>query len=375
MAPSPSPSPVPLASSPAPSVAPSTRQATIRLGSPVLGAGYLSGSPPRSSSASQLQQPANPLAALNFPGVGSSPPRFGTPSRVSGLSMGLQQTPQPRLSTPPRFNTPPPPACEGSASVQYGSVDSRQPIEDVDVVRRHLVTDDGSDSASAAPTDDEFSSLRLQGGDMHRGIYRYVDGHASNSNLRRARSHSFHVPRPEPYDDTENITSIKAVGGFRRDFIRREHARSPQDPLRRGFLTRNFIEFLTLHGHFAGEDLEEEEEESEEDPLGWAEEGREEPEEETALLGRSRPRSKSISQGTAGTGKAVLLLLKSFVGTGVLFLPKAYSNGGMLFSNLVLLFVAALSYYCFVLLVRTRLKYVGSFGGMFQFIISDDPTH
>lgn len=34
----------------------------------------------------------------------------------------------------------------------------------------------------------------------------------------------------------------------------------------------------------------------------------------------------------------------------------------MLFSNLVLLFVAALSYYCFVLLVTTRLKVDGSFG-------------
>lgn len=45
-----------------------------------------------------------------------------------------------------------------------------------------------------------------------------------------------------------------------------------------------------------------------------------------------------------------------------MFLPKAYLNGGMLFSNLVLLFVAALSYYCFVLLVRTRLKVEGSFG-------------
>jgi len=33
-----------------------------------------------------------------------------------------------------------------------------------------------------------------------------------------------------------------------------------------------------------------------------------------------------------------------------------------MFSNLVLLFTAALSYYCFVLLVRTRLKVEGSFG-------------
>jgi solute carrier family 36 (proton-coupled amino acid transporter) len=60
----------------------------------------------------------------------------------------------------------------------------------------------------------------------------------------------------------------------------------------------------------------------------------------------------------------MLLLLKSFVGTGVLFLPRAYLNGGMLFSNIVLIGVAALSYYCFVLLVSTRLKVEGSFGDM-----------
>lgn len=41
----------------------------------------------------------------------------------------------------------------------------------------------------------------------------------------------------------------------------------------------------------------------------------------------------------------------------------SYSNGGMLFCNIVLLMVALLSYYCFVLLVRTRLKVAGSFGG------------
>lgn len=58
----------------------------------------------------------------------------------------------------------------------------------------------------------------------------------------------------------------------------------------------------------------------------------------------------------------MLLLLKSFVGTGVLFLPRAFLNGGMLFSSLVLLGVALLTYYCFILLVTTRLKVDGSFG-------------
>ena len=57
-------------------------------------------------------------------------------------------------------------------------------------------------------------------------------------------------------------------------------------------------------------------------------------------------------------------LLKSFVGTGVLFLQSAYLNGGMMFSNIVLLLIAIFSYYCFILLVSVRLKVKASFGDM-----------
>lgn len=59
---------------------------------------------------------------------------------------------------------------------------------------------------------------------------------------------------------------------------------------------------------------------------------------------------------------AALLLLKSFVGTGVLFLPRAFLNGGMLFSSMILLAVALLSFYCFMLLVNTRSVVEASFG-------------
>lgn len=232
-----------------------------------------------------------------------------------------------------------------------------------------MTDDDGAQGRDGGygSEQEEFSSLQLLGGDITRPIYRYVDQTAEGA--RRGRSMSLHLPRPEPEDATEDINHIKAIGGFRRDFLRRTQGPPPNQGFSTegsGFFTRNFIEFLTLHGHFAGEDLEDDE--------GWEPgEEEEEPEEilggdeERPLLSRRGSTFKKptkIATGTAGSGKAILLLLKSFVGTGVLFLPKAYLNGGMLFSNLVLLFVSALSYYCFVLLVRTRLKVVGSFGGM-----------
>jgi solute carrier family 36 (proton-coupled amino acid transporter) len=96
---------------------------------------------------------------------------------------------------------------------------------------------------------------------------------------------------------------------------------------------------------------------------------------ETRPLLKSLKRAKSFhaGKGNATRMKAALLLLKSFVGTGVLFLPKAYSpkserlnarfkNGGMLFSSLLLPAFAMFSLYCFMLLINTRAQVVGSYG-------------
>jgi len=296
--------------------------------------------------------------------------------------------------------------------------------EDPEVVRRHLVQPDASQTsideqsngifgdsmsfAAGSPAsrakqsaeviapgldDDEFSSLRLQGGDVTRPIYRWTEeAQARASGLgKTARSKSFHLSRPIPESETVNIDSIKIPGGFRRNFLRRaatsahpsDHAaiEEANGGRRRGqpqMLTNNFIEFLTIYGHFAGEELEEDDEVLEPDEYfvsgaesypseGEDEDEDREPMENSALLTpgrRKRKRKERTPQGTTGSFGAILLLLKSFVGTGVLFLPKAYLNGGMMFSNLVLLFVAALSYYCFVLLVNTSLKVKGSFGDM-----------
>jgi solute carrier family 36 (proton-coupled amino acid transporter) len=253
------------------------------------------------------------------------------------------------------------------------------------------------DAVAPGLDDDEFSSLRLQGGDITRPIYRWTEEAEARAQGRgrNQRSKSFHISRPQPEDETLDIGSIKIPGGMRRNYLRRVAA-SPS-PIgrdvehmgiaeRRGLarpkmLTSNFIEFLTLYGHFAGEELEEDDEVLAPDEYfvsdtydesramgedGGSEDDRE-PMEDSALLTPGRRKRKRKDRGGSGQNSswgATLLLLKSFVGTGVLFLPKAYLNGGMLFSNLVLLFVAALSYYCFVLLVNTRLKIEGSFGDM-----------
>ncbi|KAI6248050.1 Vacuolar amino acid transporter 3 [Erysiphe necator] len=313
------------------------------------------------------------------------------------------------------------------ASSNYGSFDRTRLIqgaagwtgsntfEDPEIVKRHLVQPSEvlqndssadifskqntnlSDSSQTLETheinynsanridDDEFSSLQLQGGDVTRPIYKWTEeAEARAQGLgRQGRSRSFHLSRPQPENEVLDIGSIKVPGGFRRNFIRRTAA-SPSigtrgeaglgDSREQGqFLTNSFIEFLTIFGHFAGEELDEEDEIqtsskkfiSQRYFIRDSENGEEdeEPTETNTLLTSShRKRKERKSPGTNSSVGATLLLLKSFVGTGVLFLPRAYLNGGMLFSNIVLLFVAALSYYCFVLLIRTRLKVERSFG-------------
>lgn len=60
--------------------------------------------------------------------------------------------------------------------------------------------------------------------------------------------------------------------------------------------------------------------------------------------------------------KLVLAILKAFVGSAVLFVPKAFENGGMLFSPVVLTAVAAVSVHCMLLLIRVRERHALSYG-------------
>lgn len=281
---------------------------------------------------------------------------------------------------------------------------SPAPTEDPEVVRRHLVQSDHPTTRVGRPLGldlegeesglgpDEFSSLRLQGGDVTRAVYRWAEEQDNNQAGRGQRSKSFHVQRPDPESEVLDINSIRVPGGFRRNFLRRagespapvgRSANGHQKAVRRSnasntrptqqLFTNNFLEFLTLYGHFAGEDLEEDDEVLEPDEYfssdAYDDDGSDrEPGETSTLLTpgtpglRRRKHKERAPKGNNSRMNAALLLLKSFVGTGVLFLPRAFLNGGMLFSSLVLLGVAVLSFHCFILLVNTRLRVEASFG-------------
>ncbi|KIX00139.1 uncharacterized protein Z518_10276 [Rhinocladiella mackenziei CBS 650.93] len=397
---------------------PSRHASIARLSSPV--PSYRLNTPPVQQVPISQQNTADPTGST-LPKIdnAASLPKPG-PSALSTALAGSSSR------TPPRTQTPPVPSVDNalrqpllnaSAGLgshdrsNYGSFDTREmagspaPTEDPEVVKRHLVQpDQGSGRYGRSlrldlnePGDglgpDEFSSLRLQGGDMTRAVYRWAEEQEGNQPGRTQRSKSFSVARPEPESEVLDIQNIRVPGGFRRNFLRRA-AESP-DPSGRPrdvdgavvkgqdshvsvakprpqLFTNNFLEFLTLYGHFAGEDLEEDDEVLEPDEYfssdAWDEGSDREPGEDSVLLTpgspglRRRKHKERAPSGNNSSFNAALLLLKSFVGTGVLFLPRAFLNGGMLFSSLVLLGVAVLSFHCFILLVNTRNKIEASFG-------------
>ncbi|QPG76719.1 hypothetical protein FOA43_004113 [Brettanomyces nanus] len=213
------------------------------------------------------------------------------------------------------------------------------------------------------PTDSEHS-LQLQGGDITRDLYNL--SLKTQPQLKRSRSLTGEdIPGERR---SSSVSQLRLPGGFRREFIAHKNTRFGYQLNKPTLLTRNFLEFLSIYGHFAGEDLEDEDflacDYAEDDKFH---------DEETPLindsddqlspghyLGRSlKPRPR----GKASTMKSFFLLFKSFVGTGVLFLPKAFANGGLFLSIGLLVFFAALSYFCYLILVQSKVKTgVSSFG-------------
>ncbi|OBZ85126.1 Vacuolar amino acid transporter 3 [Choanephora cucurbitarum] len=196
--------------------------------------------------------------------------------------------------------------------------------------------------------EDEIADVhRLPGGAITHDIYKWSEDQDRKARMKRSKS--LMVARSEPSDPA--LQNLRDPGGFRRHFVFDRAAKKGRKPP--GWITHSFVDFLTLYGHFGGEDLSDDEGESSDDEEEDLEGS---PNERTSLLPEQR------SEGTATPTKAVFLLLKSFIGTGVMFLPKAFHNGGLLFSTLFLSFIAAVSLYCFLLLVETRNKVPYSFG-------------
>lgn len=216
-------------------------------------------------------------------------------------------------------------------------------------------TDDAPGSSSNSVRPALESSLQLQGGDIHRDLYK-IAGQGKRARLHQRAATFSHTqfaapPSESDFDHDElPIQDQLAPGGMRRQFLQRQSKRASyiSEPV-----TRNFISFLELYGNFAGEDLEETDDEdvAEDDEV----EGERRP-----LLGRRQSSKRMRERGDASQLKTFFTLLKAFIGTGIMFLPKAFKNGGMLFSSITMILVSAITALCFELLLSCRKTYGGA---------------
>ncbi|KIY45508.1 hypothetical protein FISHEDRAFT_76685 [Fistulina hepatica ATCC 64428] len=264
--------------------------------------------------------------------------------------------------------------------------------EKAKVIARHLVsrqdrvqsgtgdsTPTGTPSNAVPAGDSELFPISYDapGADITHDIYKWHSAQQKQVQSR-VRSVSFTGPSATgtPHPAFEHIHE---PGGFRRNYLL---LRADEEDFEPTFVN-NFIDFLFIFGHFAGEDLEEDSDEEEKDEASALERqpttaistGFTDLGESTPLLSQNRISARSRSRlrrsrrsasegphGTATVTQAVLMLLKAFIGTGVLFLGKAFYNGGILFSAGLFVFIAAVSLWSFLLLVNTKYIVPGSFG-------------
>lgn len=248
------------------------------------------------------------------------------------------------------------------------------------VVRKHLVlpgrhknvetSSVGSSSSGSLfqrQLEPSTSALALQGGAITREIYRWQFAHENSVRLKRSNSYPGLIDQDhEEPSDSYNAHEILLPGGFRRHFVQQKAYAEGRTP---NLITRSFIDFLALYGHFAGEEYPSDEDDdiSEQDsesasinhPLNDSAFS-------SPLLNEASPllsveRKKAIHRTPATSSKVLFLLIKSFLGAGVLFLPRAFYNGGMVLSSLVVIAVSLIGLYSLMLLIECHRLLGGSY--------------
>ncbi|PVU97577.1 hypothetical protein BB559_001959 [Furculomyces boomerangus] len=220
--------------------------------------------------------------------------------------------------------------------------------------------------------------LTLPSGDITHFIYKWQAANAgeNSTNLKRIKSYSavkkIQASSNQEWDIPFEHGEINQPGGFRRYFVRQRAINEGRNPPSQ--MTAGFVDFISLYGHFAGGNYP-----SDEDEASSGDEFYEDEERYLEYLNRERLRrssgvygsidgmdrqqpAASHPEGTASSKKAFFLLIKAFVGTGVLFLPKSFYNGGLLFSIVLMAVMAYLALHCMLLLVECHSKFKMSYG-------------
>ncbi|KAJ2850807.1 hypothetical protein IWW36_001622 [Coemansia brasiliensis] len=240
-------------------------------------------------------------------------------------------------------------AAEDSKRTSVSSASGRGKADEDGYAGDYNSEDD--DNAGRVPVD----PLTLPSGDITYGIYRWHQAHESTADSASAhRRGSFSgVASDSEWDVPYSQRQMNMPGGFRRQFLHHRAEREGRPPV--AMLTENFVDFINLYGHFAGEDYASDIDDTEDEML---------PSPRAPLLRRRQQQRKAALRSihaTASSRKAFFLLLKAFVGTGVLVLPRAFANGGLLASAGVVALVAWYAWHCMILLGYVYVHVGGSY--------------
>ncbi|KAJ2156201.1 hypothetical protein GGF46_005352 [Coemansia sp. RSA 552] len=226
-----------------------------------------------------------------------------------------------------------------------------------------------SDSAAGSVAD----PLQLASGSITYSLYKWQRDYergsqADGTGRRHSRARSLSVCESSAMaSDAEwelplSHAQISGPGGFRRHYMHQQAQDEGREP---GVVTASFVEFLGLYGHFAGGDYPSDEDDGDEDEDEGGDEGsgQDTRRRESATVAPAAAAPATHGQG-ASVRKSFFLLIKSFIGSGVLFAPRGFYNGGLAFSAGLMVCVAALSLYTMLLLVRSYERQRCSYGDM-----------
>ncbi|PVV01680.1 hypothetical protein BB560_003892 [Smittium megazygosporum] len=267
-------------------------------------------------------------------------------------------------------------AFHDSEGEEYDKLLDGNDSDDAESLNSHSGSDDSSNELNRSL----INPLTLPSGDITHSLYKWQRSASKNTSVKRAQSY-VSVKRPSiasnhSWDIPFAHGDITQPGGFRRYYMRQRAIREGRQlPTS---MTNNFVDFISLYGHFAGGDYPSDEDESsdlgfDDDDEGYLEFVNEERNRRSSLhLQDGQPghpggagHQHDITykhEGTASSKKAFFLLIKSFVGTGVLFLPKSFYNGGLLFSIALMALTGYLALHCMLLLIECHSKLHMSYG-------------
>ncbi|KAJ3190391.1 neutral amino acid transporter [Gaertneriomyces sp. JEL0708] len=329
----------------------------------------LSRSIPKSLGA-RLENPGGSLGVSNSSATGAP---FRVRNRLSVGNLGSFQQQQP-FGTPGSFASSPLRSGRNSMAsgrnspAPHGGSDTGADLRHENVaklVAEHLVQPVEGETTGRSPHSFVGSvSHGLLGGEVTRDIYHWQEKQEAISSHRRRNSEPDIRSVAGDVDNMDEAplraSDLREPGVFRRHFLLHQAAR--EGKALPNALTRSFLDFLALYGSYGGDVFPEDDDEYDE---GDEEDGEFQP------LIRPRPPSRTPSvQSVHGTSakKAFFMVLKAFVGTGVLFLPKAFANGGMLFSTVTLVIIGYLTLHCMLLLVELNRTLGGSFGDIGDYL-------